>query len=216
MNPLSPGILIKTLAFTGTHVPRADLSLEPGLNVLYGSSNTGKSFAVKALDFMLGSSRSLPEIEEREGYERAWLSLDLPSSGHVTLLRALAGGSFQLHVGHADSPGEADQGVRQLSARHDHTSADNLSQFLLQELGFGSKFIAIDTTGKKRSLSFRDLARFCIVDETTIQSETSPAEAGQYQSVTAERSVFKLLLTGTDDSAITPVVDRKSFRTATK
>jgi len=59
------------------------------------------------------------------------------------------------------------------------------------------------------------LARFCITDETAIQSEASPAESGQYQFATAERSVFKLLITGIDDSAIVPVVDRKSFRAAT-
>ncbi len=58
--------------------------------------------------------------------------------------------------------------------------------------GFGSRFIAVDANGKKRSLSFRDLSRFCITDETAIQAELSPAESGQYPTVTAERSVFKL------------------------
>jgi hypothetical protein len=57
------------------------------------------------------------------------------------------------------------------------------------------------SAGRKRPLSFRDLVRYCLVDETAIQSETSTAESGQVISPTVEQSVFKLLLTGQDDSA---------------
>jgi hypothetical protein len=208
------GLTINKLIYTGSAVEAAEWILQSGLNVLYGASNTGKSFAVKTIDFMLGGSRSLPEVEEREGYDRVWLAVTLPRSGGMTFLRALAGGAFELYPGHVMSPDEGTD-VRQLSAKHDHTNTDNISQFLLEELGFGGKSIAVDANGRKRSLSFRDLARFCIVDETAIQSETSPVETGQYQTATAERSTFKLLLTGIDDSAIEPVMDRKSFRTAT-
>jgi hypothetical protein len=206
---------IARLTFTGGSVETAALVLRPGLNVLYGASNTGKSFTLKAIDFLLGGARPLPEIEEREGYDRGWLAVALPKAGDVTLMRALAGGAFELHPGHVTAAGDAPSGIRELSAKHDHANTDNVSQFLLDELGFVAKFIAIDANGKKRSLSFRDLARFCLVDETAVQSETSPAESGQYQFATAERSVFKLLITGVDDSAIVPVLDKKSFRTAT-
>jgi hypothetical protein len=209
------GLTINKLAFTGSGIATAEWTLRSGLNVLYGASNTGKSFAVKTIDFMLGSGRPLPEIEEREAYDRAWLAVTLPQSGAVTLMRALAGGSFELYPGHVLTSDEAGANLRQLSAKHDHSNTDNVSQFLLEELGFGGKSIAVDANGKKRSLSFRDLVRFCIVDETAIQSETSPIETGQYQTATAERSTFKLLITGVDDSAIVPVMDRKNFKTTT-
>jgi hypothetical protein len=209
------GCTINKLSFTGNGINAAEWVLHFGLNVLYGASNTGKSFAVKTLDFMLGGARPLPEINEREAYDRAWLAATFPRSGAVTLVRALAGGAFELYPGHVTMGVDSAAEVRQLSARHDHTNTDNVSQFLLEELGFGRNSIAVDANGKKRSLSFRDLARFCIVDETAIQSEVSPVETGQYQTATAERSTFKLLLTGIDDSAIVAVTDRKSFKTAT-
>jgi hypothetical protein len=209
------GLTLNKLTFTGSSAVPVELNLSPGLNVLYGASNTGKSFTVKAIDFMLGSSRELPDIDERRPYERAWLAIHLPKSGNATLMRALAGGSFEFRAGHAAIPPSNGENVRQLSARHDHSSTDNLSQFLLEELGFVSRYIAVDANGKKRSLSFRDLSRFCITDETAIQSEASPAESGQYQFTTAERGVFKLLVTGNDDSAIVPVLDRKTFKAAT-
>lgn len=207
-------MIIKGLSFTGPNRPFTSIDFNTGLNLIFGASNTGKSFMVKVLDFMLGSSRPLPEISEREGYDRAWLALTLPTQGDVTLTRALAGGAFEIHDGHVSSivPGK---NIRALSARHDHSNDDNLSQLLLNELGFGNKFIAVDANGKKRSLSFRDVIRFCLVDETIIQSETSPVEAGQYTTATAERSAFKLLLTGIDDSAVVPVVNKTIFKTQT-
>lgn len=207
-------MVIKGLSFTGPDRPLADVDFDLGLNLLFGASNTGKSFMVKVLDFMLGSSRALPEISERDGYDRAWLALTLPSQGDVTLMRSLAGGAFELHAGHVSSI-ERGKNVRALSARHDRSNDDNLSQLLLNELGFGNKYIAVDANGKKRSLSFRDIVRFCLVDETIIQSETSPVEAGQYTTVTAERSAFKLLLTGVDDSAVVPIVNKAVFQTQT-
>lgn len=207
-------MVIKGLSFTGPDRPLAEVDFNLGLNLLFGASNTGKSFMVKVLDFMLGSSRALPEISERDGYDRAWLSLTLPSQGDVTLMRSLAGGAFELHTGHVSSI-ERGKNVRALSARHDRSNDENLSQLLLNELGFGNKYIAVDANGKKRSLSFRDIVRFCLVDETIIQSETSPVEAGQYTTVTAERSAFKLLLTGVDDSAVVPIVNKAVFQTQT-
>jgi hypothetical protein len=132
----------------------------------------------------------------------------------MTFMRALAGGAFELYPNHVITREEGTD-VRKLSAKHDHTNTENVSQFLLEALGFGGNSIAVDANGRKRSLSFRDLARFCIVDETAIQSEVSPVETGQYPTATAERSTFKLLLTGLDDSAIVPVMDRKTFKTAT-
>lgn len=213
---LNAGIRLSKLEFTGPNATPAELMLEPGLNILYGASNTGKSFTLKAIDFMLGSSRTLPEIDERQSYESVWLQLDLPKSGDITLMRALAGGAYDLHLP-ANSAVRIGAGHnrRQLSARHDPSNTDNLSQFLLAELNLQLKSIAQDANGKKRSLSFRDLIRFCVVDETSIQSETSPIESGQFQLSTAERSVFKLLITGVDDNAIVPVIDRKTFRAST-
>jgi hypothetical protein len=215
MSDAQMGLVLKKLTFTGANAESAELNLTPGLNLIYGASNTGKSFTVKAIDFMLGGSRELPDIDERRAYERAWLTIHLPKSGDATLMRALVGGAFEFYSKQVTIPPENGENVRQLSARHDYSNTDNLSQFLLDELGFETKQIAIDANGKKRSLSFRDLARYCITDETAIQSEISPLESGQYPFVTAERSVFKLLVTGTDDSAIVPVLDRKTFKAAT-
>jgi hypothetical protein len=215
MTESAPRITLSSLNFTGKDKPVAEVSFTPGLNVLYGASNTGKSFTVKTVDFMLGGSRALPEITERDGYDRAWLSLALPKFGDATFMRALAGGAYELLPGHVIEADPKRKDRRKLAGKHSAAKPDNVSQFLLNELGLDGHFIAEDVYGNKRSLSFRDLVRYCLIDEVAIQSETSPVESGQVIGTTEEHSVLKLMLTGQDDSAIVTVVDRRTFTTTT-
>ena len=206
-------IILHGIHFTGLNETTASVDFADGVNFIYGASNAGKSYTVKALDFMMGGKGPLPQITESSGYDDVVLHVNLPESGECSLSRAMVGGSFQMLYG-ADGTHGANNS-RILSAKHDPSSEDNLSQLLLNECGFGARSIAKDTNGGQRSLSFRDISRFCIVDETSIQSETSPGETGQYLTVTSERSVLKLLLTGNDDSAVRPVENRKVFQTRT-
>jgi uncharacterized coiled-coil DUF342 family protein len=205
-------IILRQLAFTGPQDAVRTLQFADRLNLLYGASNTGKSFATKAIDYMLGASRTLPDISERRPYDRVWLGITT-GDGDETLTRALAGGNLRLERGLVVESRAGSNRV--LGARHDPGDDGNVSQFLLGHVGLQGKRIAVDANGKKRSLSFRDVSRFCIVDETTIQSEDSPVQSGQAVSQTAERSTFKLLLTGIDDSAIVEIVDRKTFKSST-
>jgi len=50
------------IAFHGPERPVASLSFGPGLNVIYGASEVGKSFVVEAVDFMLGGRGPLRDI----------------------------------------------------------------------------------------------------------------------------------------------------------
>ena len=93
------GIRIRHLTFTGPNAEPASLELDDGLNIIYGASNTGKSFTSKAILFMLGVSKSLPETEEIVAYDAAWLGITLPDGRTVTLYRATRGGHFKLYDG---------------------------------------------------------------------------------------------------------------------
>jgi len=196
---------IDLLSFEGKDGKGVQLAFAPGLTLIYGASNTGKSFAVKALDFMLGGSQQLPTIAERRSYDRLALGMTLMNSRNVRLERGLGGGSFTLR--------EDGREAATLAPRHDADSASNLSHFLLREMGSTGKKIALDAVGTHGNLSFRDIARVILTDELSIQSEASPIESGDRGAATRERSVFKYLLTGDDDSAVVPLIKPKDFRT---
>ena len=204
-------IILRHLTFQGPTVPAAGLELHAGSNLIWGASNTGKSFTLKALDFMLGGSKPLPSIEERNGYETVWLGFTLTGVGDFTLSRAAAGGRYSLFNGLVAAPGDQGLGTI-LSAEHDRDKNDNLSAFFLGHLGLRGKMVAKDSVGNKASLSFRNVARLSLIDETAILAERSPVESGQRDTAVLEKSVFRLLLTGSDDSALVPLVDDKTFK----
>lgn len=205
-------LTIRHLAFTGPGRMPAEIGFREGSNLVWGASNTGKSFTLKAFDFMLGGSGPLPDIGERQGYDTVWFGFTI-GDDEFTLSRSVTGGNYQLYEGLFNGP-RADVVGKKLGAKHDHEKADNLSNFLLTRLGFGGRFVAKDTFGSKNSLSFRSLARILLVDETSIQAERSPIEGGQHPDAPTERSVFRLLLSGVDDSAISPVAKPKSVSAA--
>lgn len=200
----APLLRINRLAFTGRETDAAELAFPAALSFVYGASNTGKSFATKAIDFMLGGSRELPNIVERRPYNRVVLNIQVGDDA-LELERFIGGGDFELRF--------SDGTERVLSARHSADNDTNLSNFLLQRLGIEGKELAKDKSGTKKPLSFRDIVRFCITDETSIQSETSPVESGDKVLAPVERNAFKFLLTGEDDSALITQERPKDFRT---
>lgn len=201
-------IRFRHLSFAGPETRTVSLAFECGPNVVYGASNTGKSFTLAALKYMLGSSTPLPAIEQLEGYKAALLGIDVPGVGEVTLYRSLSGGGLELFDGlHLERP----QGFasRVLAAEHDATSVDNVSRFILDAIGLDGRKIVRNENGEKNSFTLRSLDPFMFVDEGAIIESRSPILSGQHTSATAEKNAFKLLLTGRDDSAVVAVVPPK-------
>lgn len=88
------GIRIRHLLFTGPNVEAEGLRFDDGLNIVYGASNTGKSFATLALLYMLGAASKLPPIDEISYYDGIWLGLMLPNGDAITLYRSTKGGGL--------------------------------------------------------------------------------------------------------------------------
>lgn len=195
-------ISLQHILFTGDDRKPEGLHFSGRPSFVYGASNTGKSFALKAINFMLGGQpKDLPDIEQRAPYDTAWLGLTVPGDGDITLARSTKGGAFDLHHGLVSASGGHRSNLRTLGATHSDDDPDTLSRYLLDQLGFGTRRIAKNASGQTVGLSFRHLIRYCLVDETSIQSGQSPV-AGSRPDEQLDRSIFRLLLTGQDDSAI--------------
>lgn len=204
-------LILRHIAFTGSKKETAHLAFDTGLNVIHGASETGKSFLVEAIDFMLGSSKPLRDIPERVGYETIFLGIEESDGSLFTLERAAAGGAFRCYEGlHAARPKDVD--AKTLGPRHNPTNHENVSMFLLEKIELAGKRIRKNARGDTNTLSFRNLAHLCLISEGEIQKQGSPIETGQYTSRTAELSTFKLLLTGVDDSAVEPEEAQRTKR----
>ena len=210
------GIRLRHLIFTSPNIESAELMFDDGLNIIYGASNTGKSFASKAILFMLGVSKNLPEIEEIVAYDAVWLGITLPSGEDVTIYRATRGGNFILYQGLIKSA-SPDSG-RMLRQKHDSKRTDTLSHMLLDAMGLSGRLIVRDGDGKKDTLSIYTLSPYAVVSEKDIIDEKSPVyTSGTPAERVFEQNLFKLLITGVDDSATVTVPklsERKVAKTA--
>lgn len=199
-----PGLRLRHIVFHGPDRLPASLLFGPGLNVIYGASEVGKSFVVEAIDFMLGGKPPLRDIPERVGYDRVLLGIETLAGEVFTLLRSAEGGSFRAYQGlHLDLPGDDIEAI-DLADQHNEKNTTNLSTYLLQRCALDGKRVRKNKQNETNSLSFRNLARLVIVDETEIMARRSPLSDGNPMADTPNLATFKLLLTGVDDSALVP------------
>lgn len=171
-----------------------------GINVICGASDTGKSFLAESIDFMLGGSK-LREISELADYSEIELDLITSDGQNWRLHRAVNGGNFKL-IDLDDS----DSDTVVLKQKHSQGKTDNISGFLLEQIGLLNKEILKSSAkATTQGLSFRNLARLVLVQEDEIQQKGSPFWSGQFTTKTSELATIKLLLTGVDDSTVVAV-----------
>lgn len=204
---MNESIQIKNISFLGTRVEPALVSFDQSLSVVCGASDTGKSFLVEAIDFLLGGKdlRSIPELD---GYQKARIAIESSERGLWTFERSIEGGNYKIFEGNIETATGA-KASGTMKMKHAAGKEDNISGWLLSAIGLLSKHVRKNANGDCRSLSFRDIARLIIVNEQEIIRQDSPYLTGQHVSKTAEKSTLKLMLTGADDSAIVPTDTRK-------
>lgn len=187
-----PRLRLDKIRFSSPNKEDATLELFPGLNIIHGASDTGKSFTLDAIDFMLGAGSPLKDIPERVGYDKVLIDISVTTGEKVCLERSIDGGNFLV------TDNNNDKGV--FNAKHNPKKEDNISKYLLSLIELANYELKMNA-GKKRGVSFRDISDLIIIREGLITKENSPALSGQYLTATPEKSLFKLMLTGVDDSA---------------
>ncbi len=105
---------LRRLVFSGPS-DQSKLDFVPGVNVICGASDTGKSFLAESIDFMLGGS-SLREIPERDKFGNIELELAVSNGENWRFNRATSGGDFIL----VDLNNPLDQSSVKLKQAHGH------------------------------------------------------------------------------------------------
>src|ERR1035441_3588723 len=91
---MTSGFQLRTLRVTGKGKTPAEVSFGPGFNVISGASNTGKSYILQCIDFMLGATKRPKRIQESVGYESVLLDIEDPHGRTHQLERSLSGHAF--------------------------------------------------------------------------------------------------------------------------
>jgi hypothetical protein len=200
---------INRIAYAGPEKPRAEINFSSGLNIVCGASETGKSFIVESVDFMLGGQRELRDLPERAGYDRIIMWVTVHSVGEFTLQRSMQGGGYRWRAGHHDDLAATDEALKPTHGDRD----DNLSRRFLGLLDLADRRLRKDRDASTVSFTIRHLAYLSVVDETRIFDTLSPVLTHNKVNNTIEKSAFKLVLTGVDDSALVAVKEARDSQT---
>lgn len=191
------GFQFRSLKITGPGLPAAEVEFCKGLNVISGASNAGKSFIFGALDFACGAAGPLGRIPESDGYTEIEVVLEASEGNTFSLRRSLGGGGYVLLDLKEPVPKPT-----ALADRFSRSDSNNISSFLLKLSGLEGKKVRKNAEKELQDLSFRNLAHLVFVDEETIIKKSSPLHGTDAILKTAESNVFKLLLSGLDDSLL--------------
>lgn len=200
-----PGFRLIELRLTGKDVEDAEVRFEKGLNVICGPSDTGKTFILQCVSYVLGGKDKPKDIDESAAYDTIVLTIAAYQTEKCyTLKRSLRGGAVEV-TPDGDSPFV-------LKPQHKKDTQDTISYFLLELSKLENKLIKKNADGVTQYLSFRNIIHLSLISEEQVIKEVSPILTGQWTSKTAELSVFRLLLTGVDDSSVVDKSTDKVFK----
>lgn len=204
------GFFIRTVRVIGPDVKPAEVTFKQGLNVITGASDTGKSYVLQCIDYMLGGGVVPENLDEARGYETILMEYEDRGGKRAVLERSLRdGGDFRHYaIPLVDwTPASAQTFLRQ---DHAESRTDTVSHVFLELSGLTGKRILIKAQGDTKPISFRDVCRFALVKEDQVISDRSPVLAGDsYYKESSCVSMFNVFLTGRDYNAIIAPPDIK-------
>ncbi|WP_131800222.1 hypothetical protein [Methylobacterium indicum] len=206
---------IVEIRLTGSGKQDALIRFEPGPNVVTGDSDTGKSYLLRLIDFILGAAELSKIIDEASGYDKGWLEMSDGLGNTLTLERHLTGGDVRAYndtisniVQQARSEGldnlnDIEGGELLLWRRQGKSTASDITSKIFPFFGMPDDVqVRENADGKTQRLSIRTLLPIVLVDEEAIITEGSPVLRGGFAQ-TAEKRMFSYLLTGKDDRGVT-------------
>ncbi len=193
------GIRLRKLQATGDGKESASVDFRPGLNIVAFMSQTGKTYILQCINFLLGGKTRPKRVKESKGYDTVWLEFEDMSGMVYVLMRTLDATDFRLYNVPLEKIEAGTAFTKQAKSAGSKSSAATLIAGLS---GFSPAKLKSNRFNKKANLSFRTMSHFFIVDELMMMDDASPIFSRHVYSPTIEKSAFKFLVTGTDDRGL--------------
>lgn len=199
---------IERIIVTGSGKTDSIIELSNGVNIIYGPSNTGKTYIVKCIDYMFGSERE--PIDISTGYQYIKIIVRT-QCGTITMSRKI--GENKIEVSSNDNNVLSGKYATKASrTNYDKT----INSVWLSLIGINDLHLVISNENyKKQILSWRTFSHMFMLTETKIISEYSAILSGRDISNTAVIASLIFLLSG-QDFAETETKDTKEIKEVKK
>lgn len=199
---------IEKIIVTGSGKTDSIIELSDGVNIIYGPSNTGKTYIVKCIDYMFGSDKE--PIDISTGYQYVKIIVKT-KNGKLTMSRKI--GENKIEVSSTDD--NISSGKYNTKASRNNYNK-TINSIWLSLIGIDEMHLIISNENfKKQILSWRAFSHMFMITETKIISEFSVFLSGHDTSNTAVISSLIFLLSG-KDFAESETKDSKEIKEAKK
>lgn len=196
---MTPKFWISSVAVAGHPLkPDSSVQFTPGLNVICGPSNSGKSWVLDCIDYALGKEANKFALDESNGYTEVRLRIST-SEGNITLKRPIGKGNTNVEV--TSTNPSIESGTYKSRHTKNHRSVDSI---LLQLIGYENpeKLMVITSQDfKTQAFTWRTFWPACYADEDRIAIKPSVLLPTQNTSATAAKCALASLITGRDYAA---------------
>lgn len=199
---------IEKIIVTGSGKTDSIIELSNGVNIIYGPSNTGKTYIVKCIDYMFGSERE--PIDISTGYQYIKIIVRT-QCGTITMSRKIGENKIEISSNDNNVP-SGKYATKASRTNYDKT----INSVWLSLIGIKDLHLVISNENyKKQILSWRTFCHMFVLTETKIISEYSAILSGRDTSNTAVIASLIFLLSG-QDFAETETKDTKEIKEAKK
>jgi hypothetical protein len=191
---------LREVRLTGSGKENAVIKFMGGGNVIAGDSDTGKSYIVRCIDYVLGAEEMTKKIDEDAGYETVFLEFENSEGKVLTLSRHLTGGDVRVHYSKIDAI--SDEGTVVAWKRQGKSLVADVTSIFLPFAGMKEAQLRSNAKGETQRLSVRTLLPVFLVDENSIIAERSPVYGSSGFDQTPRKRMLSYLITGIDDEGI--------------
>lgn len=199
---------IEKIIVTGSGKTDSIIELSNGVNIIYGPSNTGKTYIVKCIDYMFGSEREPIDISTGYQYIKIIVRTQCDT---ITMSRKIGENKIEVSSNDNNVP-SGKYATKASRTNYDKT----INSVWLSLIGINDLHLVISNENyKKQILSWRTFSHMFMLTETKIISEYSAILSGRDTSNTAVIASLIFLLSG-QDFAETETKDTKEIKEAKK
>lgn len=163
---------IEKIIVTGSGKTDSIIELSNGVNIIYGPSNTGKTYIVKCIDYMFGSERE--PIDISTGYQYIKIIVRT-QCGTITMSRKIGENKIEVSSNDNNVP-SGKYATKASRTNYDKT----INSVWLSLIGINDLHLVISNENyKKQILSWRTFSHMFMLTETKIISEYSAILSGR-------------------------------------
>lgn len=185
------GIRLRKLSIRGEYVREATIDFKPGFNIISGVSNSGKTYILQSIGYVLGATTKPKEIKESIGYNAIFLECQDKQGEIYTLSRSIKSGKIYKYNSSLENINFAES----LDFGKTVGEDSEISKFLLSKCGIDVIPIVKNRRGETQSITFNTILDWMLIDEVSIIDNKSILLPSGNRSIKTYLNTFNYLIT---------------------